>query len=164
MVYFEYMNSINGYTPIFSTLVISSSVWQQSKEVKVLWVTMLALVQKDSVVRTTIPALANLAGLTIPECLEALNVLQSPDPFSTSKEHEGRRVLKVDDGFLIVNHSKYREAAREYSKKISNANSQARFRQKIATRSKPSPKEMAFVKAQEEGLTSLSDHLSSPVN
>jgi hypothetical protein len=44
-----------------------------------------------------------------------------PDPHSRTPEHEGRRVAKVEGGWLILNHKKYRdmmslEHRREYKR------------------------------------------------
>ncbi|MDD5000130.1 MAG: hypothetical protein PHO55_03990 [Thiomonas arsenitoxydans] len=39
----------------------------------------------------------------------ALNVLESPDPDSRSPEHDGRRVEKIEGGWLILNYKKYRQ-------------------------------------------------------
>ena len=41
--------------------------------------------------------------------LKALEALGSPDPESRSPEHDGRRMIRVDGGYLILNFQKYRE-------------------------------------------------------
>jgi len=45
--------------------------------------------------------------------LLALENLSSPDSASRSMEHEGRRMVRVDGGYLILNYMKYRE--RDYT-------------------------------------------------
>lgn len=40
---------------------------------------------------------------------DALRYLGSPDHESRSKEHEGRRMVRVDGGFIILNYFKYRD-------------------------------------------------------
>jgi Ni,Fe-hydrogenase I small subunit len=142
------MNKIAGWTPLFSRLVISSSVWQESKEVKILWVTMLALVGRDSVVEASVPALANLAGLTVHETEAALGVLLSPDEYSHSKEMEGRRIVVVDGGWRLINHGKYREMASREGRKQQLREAQVRYRMK---RGKPLAGETAAVKALARG-------------
>lgn len=109
-----------GYTKLFSTIV-TSTIWREPKETKVLWITMLALANKDGFVDGTIPGLAAMANLTIPETETALKHLLGPDPYSRTKEHEGRRIEEQDGGWHLINHAKYREAMskddrREYMK------------------------------------------------
>lgn len=101
------------WVPVYSTLT-DSTVWMCSKEVKILWVTM--LVRKDpltGIVELPLPGLARAAVLTLEETVAALKVLESPDPHSQSKEHEGRRIQKVDRGWLILNHEHYQDAMQQ---------------------------------------------------
>lgn len=97
-----------GFTPLFSGIV-NSSVWSSTKDVKVLWVTMLALKDKNGFVRAVPSALARVSGLTPEEAKAALDVLESPDPESSCKEHEGRRIQKVDGGWYILSHARYQK-------------------------------------------------------
>ena len=113
----EYM-STTGYTKLFGT-IMSSTIWQEPKETKVLWITMLAMADRDGRVDASIPGLANIAGLTIPETETALKTLLSPDPYSRTKVADGRRIEEVPGGWVLINHGKYRdmmsvEARREY--------------------------------------------------
>lgn len=151
------MNKISGWTPLFSRLVIASSVWQESKEVKILWVTMLAIVGKDSVVEASVPALANLAGLTVHETDGALEVLLSPDEYSNSKEMEGRRIVVVEGGWRLINHGKYRALASREGRKQQLREAQVRYRIK---RSKPIPGEVAAIKALDRGDPGEFDRLA----
>ena len=88
--------------------ILYSSVWCESLEVRVLWIAMLAASDPEGIVRASAPGLAKLAGLPLNATLTALEVLESPDPFSKSPEHEGRRVERCDGGFFILNYGKYR--------------------------------------------------------
>jgi hypothetical protein len=99
---------VAGYTKLFSTIV-TSTIWQEDKETKILWVTMLATADADGRVDGSIPGLAHLAHLTIAECEKALKKLMSPDSYSRSKEFEGRRIKEIDGGWQILNYQKYRE-------------------------------------------------------
>jgi len=38
--------------------------------------------------------------------------LKSPDPYSRTKQDEGRRIKEVEGGWLVLNHKKYREKAK----------------------------------------------------
>lgn len=98
----------NGYTKLFSS-IITSTIWQEDKETRLVWITMLAVSDQHGDVSATIPGLAKISGVTIPECEKAIKVLMSPDPYSRSQENEGRRIIEVDGGYNILNRTKYRD-------------------------------------------------------
>lgn len=109
-----------GYTKLFGSM-LDSSVWQLSKDARLLWVTMLLKKDRDQIVRAAVPGLAHAARLTLPETEAALAELERPDKYSQSPDHEGRRIVKVDSGWFIVNGAKYRdtlsaEDRREYNR------------------------------------------------
>lgn len=60
--------------------------------------------------------------------LPALERLGDPDPESRSAEHEGRRLIRVDGGYLVLNYMKYRE--RDYTM----AERSRRYRERKASR------------------------------
>lgn len=111
---------MDSYTKLFGKLVYST-VWQEALHVKVVWITMLAIKDMNHVVQASIPGLAKLAGVTIPQCEESLARLMAPDPYSGTKENEGRRIKELDGGWLVLNGEKYqlmasKEARREYKR------------------------------------------------
>src|SRR6266446_3587224 len=110
--------AIQGYTKLFSSIV-TSTIWTESNETRLVWITMLALSDKDGVVPASVPGLANLARVSLEECEQALGVLAGPDKYSRTTEFEGRRIEKIDGGWRLLNHGKYRrmlstEERREY--------------------------------------------------
>ena len=82
---------LNGYSKLFGSIV-ASTIWRESKETKIVWITMLAIKDKDGHVFASIPGSADLARITVEECEASLRVLMSPDPYSRSKESVGRRI------------------------------------------------------------------------
>jgi hypothetical protein len=98
-----------GYTKLFKN-IIYSTIWQEPLEVKVVWITMLALKDRDGKVFCSVPGLAKAAGVTVEQAVAALEKFKQPDPFSTTKENEGRRIEEIDGGWFILNHYKYQEA------------------------------------------------------
>ena len=54
-----------------------------------------------------------MSGLDHEEGIEALRELGSPDPESRSSGFDGRRLIRVDGGYVILNYMKYRE--RDYT-------------------------------------------------
>ena len=69
---------------------------------------MLAMCNKDGIVEASVPGLADMARVSVDACRASLVKLQSPDPDSRTKDHEGRRVSPTDGGWFILNHAKYR--------------------------------------------------------
>lgn len=98
----------SGYTKLFGS-IIHSTIWRESKEVKIVWITMLAMANKQGIVEASLPALADAARVTLEECIEALKVLSRPDQYSRSKEYDGRRVEEAEGGWVVLNHGKYRD-------------------------------------------------------
>jgi hypothetical protein len=98
---------MTGYTKLFGTIV-ASTIWREDKETKIVWITMLAMANKLGIVEASIPGLADMARVTIPEVERALECLEGPDRYSRTKDHEGRRIRAVDGGWLVLNHAKYR--------------------------------------------------------
>lgn len=96
-----------GYTKLFSEILLST-VWREPNHVRIVWITMLALRDKYHTVQASIPGLADAAKVTLDECKDALEHLSSPDPYSRSKESEGRRIEPCEGGWYIINAEKYR--------------------------------------------------------
>lgn len=48
-------------------------------------------------------------GIELSEALDALERLGEPDVHSRSPEYEGRRMIRISGGFLILNFQKYRD-------------------------------------------------------
>lgn len=97
-----------GFTKLFNTIV-SSTIWREDSDTRVVWVTMLAMADRDGHVEASIPGLAHLAAVGVEQTRAAITKFSSPDPDSRSTEHEGRRIEAIDGGWLILNYLKYRE-------------------------------------------------------
>jgi hypothetical protein len=109
------------FTKLFNS-ILDSTIWQEPLQTKIVWITMLAMVDRTGEVHASVPGLAKRAGVSLSECEEALRCLKSPDPYSRTKDHEGRRVRDIDGGWELLNHAKYRallsaEERREYNRK-----------------------------------------------
>jgi hypothetical protein len=99
--------NMTGYTKLFGSIV-DSTIWRESKDTKIVWITMLAKANRDGLVEASLPGLADASRVTIDECIDALNCLSSPDKYSRTKDFEGRRIEEIDGGWKILNHAKYR--------------------------------------------------------
>jgi hypothetical protein len=103
-----------GYTPLFSSLT-TGTLYGRWPDIG-LWTIVLSLADKNGVVDMTPNYLAGVTGLPAPEIISCMARFCEPDPHSRSKVEGGARLVLIDPtrdwGWLIVNHSKYREKAR----------------------------------------------------
>lgn len=97
-----------GFTKLFSSIV-SSTVWQEDDSTRLLWVTMLAIADRDGLVEASVPGLAHQARIPVDKARRGLERLLAPDPDSRTPDNEGRRVEKVKGGWQILNYEMYRE-------------------------------------------------------
>ena len=96
-----------GYTKLFSE-ILDSTIWREPLHVKVVWITMMAMCDRDGEVRASVPGLADRARVDRSQCEQALAILMAPDPDSRTTDHEGRRIAKVDGGWRLINHAAYK--------------------------------------------------------
>ncbi len=108
---------MDNFALLFQSIVRSSLWIKGTKEMRILFITLLALKDTDGRVRSSFVGLADMAKLEEGECRKALQALMSPDPDDTSKVDDGRRVREIPGGWEVVNHDMYRfstEAKREF--------------------------------------------------
>jgi len=99
---------MTGYTKLFSS-ILASTIWDEDAPTRLVWITLLAMSDKNGTVQGSIPGLAHQARVSLAETEAAIKKLQAPDPYSRSKDHEGRRIKEIDGGWLILNRAKYRD-------------------------------------------------------
>ena len=116
-----------SYTKLFQTIV-TSTIWSENDQTRIVWITMLALADKNGEVMGTIPGLARVAGVSVEACREAIARFLAPDPDSRSKTDEGRRIEELPEGgWQLINHAKYRIMASEADRKDKASKRQARY-------------------------------------
>ena len=132
-----------SYSKLFSSIV-HSSLWTEEDHVRLLFVTLLAIADREGFVygsRNGLERTANIAwrdkGLTDP-----WDKLLSPDPDSAdilrNPENEGRRIEAVPGGFRILNFLYYRSLRNNDDRREQNRSAQARYRTKHGiSQSKP---------------------------
>src|SRR5690242_19526585 len=151
---------MTGFTKLFQDIV-TSTIWREPDTTRIVWVTMLALADKDGFVSSSVPGLAAMANVAMPKTIEALATLMSPDKWSRSKEYEGRRIAEVDGGWKILNHAKYRDKLSAEERRRYLAEKQAEYRRKKQM-GKPLKGEVEFEKLAENGATDaeLDEHVT----
>lgn len=134
---------MGGFTKLSSTIV-TSSIWAEPHATRIVWITMLAMADRDGFVPCSILGLAHVARVTMDECTAALTTLQEPDKHSRTTEFEGRRVQVVEGGFMLLNYERYRNerSQEERTEYLRIAKQRSRSRSNVNTR----------------------QHLSTPVN
>ena len=125
-----------GYTKLFSS-ILASTIWRAPDKTRIVWITLLAMADKNGVAECSVPGLADLARVSVEDCRAAIAELQLPDPDSRTKEYEGRRIEPTDGGFLILNHPKYREKLNEDQRREYMRLKQAAFRAKKRKKTLP---------------------------
>lgn len=96
----------DAYTKLFASIT-ESTVWREPAGTRLVWITMLAKCNRRGEVYGSVPGLADLAKVSIEECVTALSTLLSPDPWSRTRDHEGRRIAEIDGGWCLLNHAKF---------------------------------------------------------
>jgi hypothetical protein len=120
-----------GYTKLFSS-IITSTIWREPPVICKVWITMLALADKNGEVTATIPGLADMARVSRDDCEAALKIFLSPDPDSRSEDSEGRRIEQIDGGWELINHAKYRKMTDLEDQKTMAALRSKRYRERHA--------------------------------
>jgi hypothetical protein len=89
--------------------IVNSSIWSEPTATRVLWITMLAMSDDTGFVATSAPGLIRAANITKEDFSIGIKALESEDEFSRTSEYGGRRVDRVEGGWIILNYMKYRE-------------------------------------------------------
>lgn len=117
------------YTKLFQS-ILASTVWQESLPTKVVWVTMLALSDRDGRIWASVPGLAHAAGVQLEDCRIAIKKFLGPDLDSRTKDNEGRRIVEIDGGWELLNHAKYRQMMSKEERRDYNRLKQSEYRKR----------------------------------
>jgi hypothetical protein len=155
------------FTKLFSC-ILDSTIWQEPPQTKILWITMLAMSDRNGDVHASIPGLAKRAGITMDECERGIACLLAPDRYSRTKDHEGRRIAVIDGGWTLLNHGKYRALLSAEERREYNRQKQAEHRLKLkmsanVNDSKTQSAMSAHTEAEAEANTETEKEASAPV-
>jgi len=89
--------------------ILDSSLWAEAAEVRLTFITILAMADPEGLCASTAPGIARRANLPLEAVRHALTVLEAPDPESRTLAEDGRRLVRVDGGYRVVNYLAYRE-------------------------------------------------------
>ncbi len=132
--------------------ILDSTVWCTPASTRLVWITMLAMADRDGVVGASVPGLANRAGVPLEDTEAALACFLSPDKYSRTPDNEGRRIEAVDGGWRIYNYAEYRSKYSPDEVRAKSAKRQAEYRARKGSKPKerpPSRRGMSRDKSQE---------------
>jgi hypothetical protein len=98
---------MSGFTKL-DNKILTSSIWNEPAETRVLWVTLLAASDENGFVSCSRSGLLRLSNISETAFSTGLECLLSPDNDSRTSEYDGRRIEKIEGGYLILNYDKYR--------------------------------------------------------
>jgi hypothetical protein len=105
------------FTKLFSSIT-ESTIWCEESDVRIVWITMLAMSDRHGRVWASVPGLANRSQVSLEATKSALDKFLSPDEYSRTPDQEGRRIELIDGGWRLLNHEKYREIRDEEERKV----------------------------------------------
>ena len=152
-----------GYTKLFES-ILDSTIWGESNETRIVWITMLAMRNRNHIVEASLPGLAHRARVKLEDTEKAIKKFLAPDKFSRSSEHQGRRIELVDGGWRILNGDKYRRKLSEDDRREYQRVKQAEYREKkkeLPGVGTPLAGEVAAVKALNNGDEKEFDRIST---
>lgn len=124
-----------AYSKLHSSIV-NSSLWTAPDSARLLFVTLLAMCDRDGMVYGSKSGFSRLANIDPNEADDAWEILMSPDPESSdrmrSPDHEGRRVEEVPGGFCLLNFAYYRGLRNDDDRREQNRVAQAKFKAKVS--------------------------------
>lgn len=112
--------------------ITKSSIWSEPEHIRCVWIAFLAEKDDTGFVSASFSGMRRIANLTDDDdglkFNEAIKCLEGPDPESRTPDFDGRRIEKVDGGWIILNHEKYRLP--ELEKKEEHRNYMQKWREK----------------------------------
>jgi len=111
--------------------ITDQSIWLESSNTVVTWVTLMAKADKNG--KTSISServLAHMANLSLEEVRDALEILEAPNPDDFDQDFEGRKIKRLEDGWLILDYKKWFGLSKHEITKEGNRLRQAKSREK----------------------------------
>lgn len=107
------------------TKILDSSIWCEDTDTRLCWIVLLCMAGPDGVVESTAPGISRRAGISLEATRKALSIFEGPDTDSKNPAHEGRRLQRIDNGYLILNYEAYRKKDHTSAERV------RRFRERL---------------------------------
>ena len=99
-----------GFAKLYGDRLAQSSLLDRDVATRWIFVFMLSQADADGRYRcASVAGLARVAAVTLEQAEKAVRDLEGPDADSTTKDHEGRRILRIPGGWQITAYQAYRE-------------------------------------------------------
>jgi hypothetical protein len=116
------------------TRLLDSNIWLEDSATRIVWITLLAVMDEDGLCRFSSPANVALRARVSPAAAAAaLKKFEAPDPMTPEDENEGRRIERVPGGWLVLNAVRYREQLTREEKRKQDAERARRYRERKRT-------------------------------
>lgn len=139
--------------------ILDSSLWvKESKETRLVWVTILAMKDVEGRVFASVIGLADRAKVTLEECKTALGIFLSPDPDDTSKVEDGKRLREIPGGWQVINNDLYRFSTEEKREFWRQQKAEQRARKEAAKSTKKKSRKSVETVGGERGLADVNEH------
>ena len=137
------------YIKLFGS-ILNSSIWCEAGDTRLVWITLLLLADGDGVVWGAVPGVARQAAVSVEACQAALDLLSRPDPYSRSREEDGRRIVPIEGGWRVVNARKYREMQTSGQRKASERARRYRNQHSVTERDERDASRLSRTEEEEE--------------
>ena len=121
-----------GYTKLFGS-ILDSSVWREPPLTRLVWLTLLAMADRDGIVEASVVGIADRARVSEEATQEALACFLDVDPRSKNPANDGRRIERVPEGYRLLNYEFYRAKMSAEEMRAKNADRQRRYRERQAS-------------------------------
>jgi hypothetical protein len=122
---------------VFSRRLLTGTISDLSPATRIAWIAVLFEAEKlRGRVKLPVRDLAKLASITTAEAAEALRAFQEPDPFSSSKEFDGRRLIPVEgeeDWFVLTTWEKHVEERQAFFARLRKQRQRSKSRDVTAS-------------------------------
>lgn len=98
-----------NYTVLKSS-IINSSIWNEDAETCKVWITMLAMRNKDGEIFASIGGLAHQSRISVEKTKVVVGRFLEGELDSSSRD-DGRRIVEIGGGWRLVNHEKVKAEA-----------------------------------------------------
>lgn len=103
-----------NYTVLKSS-IINSSLWNEDAETCKVFITMLAMRNKDGEIFASVGGLAHQARIDPETTKRALEKFLAPEEDSSSRD-DGRRIVEIPGGWRLINHERVKAEAQAANK------------------------------------------------
>src|SRR6266404_1996290 len=151
------------YAKLFSS-ILDSSLWTADPPTRILFLTMLAMADREGRIFASRSGLARRAVIADDDFERALGVLEGPDAESSdmtrNPENGGRRVEPAEGGWKLINYQYYRDLRDMDERRLQDRERQKRHREKSRKVTKRHDRSHGITKVRLSD--SEADHINSP--